>query len=143
MIKLERFTCEHWLLLTRDTSRKSVLQGRIREQCGVAYSAIEDGLILGSAGVIAENRAGALWALLTDDLKQRHPRWLHRTAKRLLIPVIEAMDLVRIDATIDPENKMNQKWIEKLGITNHRIKERAGIDGRNVLEYSLVLKDKP
>lgn len=136
MIQLCKFEATHWLLLTRDTSRKSVLLGRIREESGVAYSAIEDGMILGSAGIIAENRCGAPWALLTDELKQRHPLWFHRTARQLLMPVIQAMDLLRLDATVDPNINMNCRWITKLGFKFNRVKEKAGAGGADVWEFT-------
>lgn len=135
MIELTRFRTEHWLALTGDLSSRSVLQGRVREEAGIAYSAIDGDLILGCAGIIAERRYGTLWALLSDELKRKHPLWFHRQARGLLMPVIRTLDLTRVEALVDPEIQMNCRWLEALGFTNKRIKERAGADGGDVWEY--------
>ena len=137
-IELVKFKAEHWMVLNNDTSEKSALHGTIREKAGIAYTAMDGEWILGCAGIITESKTGILWALLTEDIKRRYPLWFHRTARGLLMPVIETLGLVRVEAIVDPAIKMNCRWIEKLGFQNKRIKEKAGPDGKDVLEYVLL-----
>lgn len=138
MIRAVKFEAEHWMILNQDSSPRAAIQGRIRQEAGIAYSAIDGDMILGCAGIITEAKTGVLWALLSEDLKRRYPLWFHRTARGLLMPVVETLDLRRVEALVDPTITANCRWIEKLGFKNKRIKEKAGPNGADVIEYVML-----
>lgn len=132
---LVKFRAHHLLALRDDTSPVSTLNALAREKAGIAYTALDGDRILGCAGVVAEGRCGSVWSCLTDELKKTHPLWLHRTVKSLIMPIIQTLDLVRVEAFVDPTVKMNCEWVKRLGFGKSELREKGGPDGADVLAY--------
>jgi len=139
MIELRAFKASDWTLLRRDCSRLCALAGVVREIGGMAFTAVEaiDGgeKLFGCCGIVQTGRTGTVWALFSNDLKRDHKLWMHRLTKKYLWAVIDTLDLLRVEAIVDPKIEANCRWIERLGFENKRIKEKGGEDGRDVLEY--------
>ena len=138
MITAVPFEPWHLLALERDTSERKALQAQFRQKCGIAYTAIDGDMILGCAGIIADKGVGGAWALVSDEIKQNHKFWFLRTTRMMLIAIVNALDLHRIEALVDPNIKPNCQWIEWIGFEFEVLKKRGGENGMDMLSYVLL-----
>ena len=131
------FRAAHWMALRRDDSEAAAYAGLLRERAGIAYSAIDGNLILASAGILTEGTIGAVWALISDEIKRDHPIWFLRTARRLLMPVVQTLGLSRVEALVDPTIDVNCQWIKWMGFEFELRKKRAKANGDPLDSYVL------
>lgn len=81
---------------------------------GPAFTGIEDGRVLGCAGVIVRGRTGHAWASLSDEIRRR-PVLLHRAVARGLETIIAEAGLEQVEATCHVKFQRAQRWLERLG----------------------------
>lgn len=81
---------------------------------GKAVSAVEDGCVLGIAGVIVCGDEGTVTMLLSDELRRR-PSFLHRIARRHLVSLMNRHGLRRLHATVYRDFATARRWVERLG----------------------------
>ena len=101
-----------------------------------SYTAIQDGTLLASAGVVTmwQGRAMA-WAFLTD-MGAQHFIGVHRAVKRF----IDGCYYQRIEMTVDCDFEAAHHWAKMLGFTMEAERMRAyAPDGHDCSLYARVL----
>ena len=84
-------------------------------QPGAAFTAKEDGMVLGCAGVVPLwPGVGQAWAVFSDDLLE-HPVALTRSSERALERIAAAYDMRRIQATVRDGHGRGARWLSFLG----------------------------
>jgi L-amino acid N-acyltransferase YncA len=81
---------------------------------GRAVSAVEDGRVLGIAGLVVDGDEGTVTMALSDELRAR-PCALHRLVKRKLGETMNENNLKRLHAMVHREFEAGQLWLERLG----------------------------
>ena len=94
-------------------SRKNLFYLK-RDWQGRASTALKRGRTLGIAGASKENGTAEVWMVLSDELRQMHPFWVHRLAAAYLANLSEIKDVNEIQVTVHPEFKTGRNWLSKL-----------------------------
>jgi L-amino acid N-acyltransferase YncA len=81
---------------------------------GRAVSAVEDGRVLGIAGLLINGDEGTVTMALSDELRAR-PCALHRLVKRKLRETMDKNSLRHLHAMVHREFDAAQRWLERLG----------------------------
>lgn len=102
------------------------------KEMGPCFTAIEDGRILGCAGVIKqwENRAIA-WSLLSGEIGNDFVR-VHRAVARFL----ELCEFNRVEAFVDANFEQGHRWIKMLGFHEEGYMEQFNPDGGDAVLYA-------
>ena len=119
-----------------------VMEAWIKEHDGIAFSAVEDGNLLGSGGIVMLNpyRAHA-WVCLTPEITTGHRLWLHRTAKRYFRLLIETLNPRIVEAEVLAGCRANCRWIEALGFKASWLREKITPQGEDMLIFELRRSD--
>lgn len=75
-----------------------------------AFTAFDDDLVLGCAGVVMLEGKGEVWMHISEQLAD-FPLWLTQTAIRKLIDVIRACPAKFLECFIPIGNTVNREWI--------------------------------
>lgn len=81
---------------------------------GPAFTLMEAGKALGSAGLLLAGGEGRAWAFLSERLRAR-PMLLHRTVKRALPVLMRHYALHSVAAEAHGEFAAARRWLERLG----------------------------
>ena len=108
--------------------------GKMLELPGMAFTAEEDGRVLGMAGVQPrwEGRAEA-WALLSGDLKRNFVR-IHRAVLHFL----DTTDIRRIETAVDANFDDGLVWADMLGFKNEGLMRCYTPEGRDCYRFARV-----
>lgn len=108
--------------------------GESLKRGGPAFTAVDDGVVIGCAGVVRmwENRAHA-WALLGRD-SGRHFVAIYRGIRRFL----DMHDARRIEATVDARFDAGHRLMAMLGFEREGLMRAYLPDGRDVVLYGRV-----
>ena len=87
---------------------------------GPAYSAIEDGRVVGCSGINIEGDCGMAWAFLSDSLRKR-PAFLPRAITRGLARETRAHNLKKVMVSARADWPSARRWLERLGFTQQGI----------------------
>lgn len=103
-------------------------------QAGPCFSAIHDGAVLASSGVIKhwENRATA-WALLSKDATPHFVR-IHRAVSRFL----DLTDFKRVEAFVDADFEEGHRWIQMLGFEREGYMRSFSPNGNDAILYARI-----
>lgn len=122
--------------------REQVIDGMaiVQQHQGVAFTAVEDGQVIGCAGiVIGWPGVGFAWMCLSDKMNG-HGTFLVRTVKNVINDATRALGLHRLEAVCLADSARNQRFLEALGFVRER-EARARMfysDGRDVLRYERI-----
>ncbi|MGF1593837.1 MAG: hypothetical protein ACFCUW_11190 [Kiloniellaceae bacterium] len=103
---------------------------------GPAFSLVEEGRVLGCAGLVLEGTRGRAWAFLSESLRQR-PFLLHRTVRRALPALARHYDLEIIDAEAHADFAAARQWLERLGFRHVETLPRFAGTTENYARYRL------
>lgn len=109
---------------------------------GPAFTAISNGDIIACGGVVPFWKGvGEAW-LITSDLTEKFKIFFAKTVHNKLEEIIKLMDFKRVQALIDSEHLIGQRFIERLGFKNETPEGmKKYIGGRTFYRYSLVKED--
>lgn len=141
-MELIAFRAEHLMSLLCDTSARMALEARVKEYDGIAFSAVENGNLLGCGGLVMLNPYRAhVWACLTPEIKTRHRVWMHRTAKKYFGLLIETLSPEIIEAEVLAESQQNCRWIRKFGFAPKWLREKITPQGDDMWIFELRRSD--
>lgn len=141
MIRLERLRADHIAGLKVQAAQQSIAPsltlayGRdLAEQPGVGWAAVEDGRVLGCAGVVEVWRdRGIAWALFSEDAL-RHWTRVHRAT----LAVLEDAPWRRIEMHVDVGHAAAARWAERLHFQYEGRMRAFTSDGRDCFLYARV-----
>ena len=117
--------------LTGQTSTEAELAGAIA--AGFAVAAVDEGRILGMAGVAPKWEGSAIaWGLLSGSIGATFPV-LHRAAARYFA----VAPFARIEAHVAVEHPAGARWVEMLGFQKEGVM-RKFFNSRDFLLYARV-----
>lgn len=137
---LRPFRVEDLLVGNRDGEQ--IMTAELAEQAarGPAFTAVLDGQILGSAGiVIAWPGVGMLWMTLSPELNG-NGMWLTRVVRRVIEDAVRAHRLHRLEGYALADSERNQHWMEALGFTAEKDGRATAYlsDHRDVIRYERI-----
>ena len=89
-------------------------ESRAGEFVGSATSGIENGRVLGIAGLSVHNNEALAWIFASDDLRARAVT-MHRPVYRILRAALSNWNLARIVAEVPEEFDACHRWVGRLG----------------------------
>lgn len=102
-----------------------------------------DGRIAAMAGVLRPwPGLGSVWAIVTTT-GLRHPVFVHRTVRRRLWHLAEALNLRRVEAHVQADFQRGVKWVEALGFTREATHPHYGPRGETFYTYAWFPKEPP
>ena len=146
MIELRPFKAEDILkIAVRGTEKiffagiKNLLkQGEFQEKAGPAFSAFENGKILGAAGVgILWPGVGEAWVCASEEVVAK-TLWFHKTIKRTLYNIIEYLNLHRVQTAVEVNFEIGKKWAERLGFKYESTMPSYGPNKETYLRYVII-----
>jgi len=112
--------------------------GETFARSGPAFTALADGVLLGSAGLILHWKGVAeVWLLPTPYIAD-HPLFVFRSFRRCLWEMIRLHRLRRVQALVSADVPINHRWVERLGFTLEGAMPRYGPFGETHLRYALL-----
>lgn len=149
MNKLELVAFEpwHYCLLSKSTGAWETwgedlvrLVANLHWKRGIAFTALLDGEVVGTAGIVELWQGVAeAWTQLTDKVK--NPFFLHRKVKRIMQGVIKTKGYHRVQATADLSDQVAVAWLKRLGFSLEGSLKQFSSDKKDHGIFALVAKD--
>lgn len=106
---------------------------------GPSFTAIEDGVVIASAGVIVLwNGVGEAWALISKDGIKNRSIYVMRKCREYLRDIMNDLDLFRVQAHCHIELQDAVEFLEVLGFEREGIMRHYWIDKSDHYLYSIV-----
>jgi RimJ/RimL family protein N-acetyltransferase len=113
-------------------------QGEIFLKRGPAYSGIEDGKVIGSAGLmILWPGVAQAWILFSTDVENMK-KFVYEIVSKYLVTIFCEHELRRVQAHCKADHPMAVKFLEQMGFTRECLMRKYGIDGSDHYLYSFV-----
>ena len=110
----------------------------VAEQAGMAYSIIQDGHLILSAGVYRVwDGVGEAWLLPSHRLLKK-PAAAVRTVRRFLDDIAEQNNFVRVQATTHRQFERGRRFLEWLGFEREGVLRNYGPDGSDHIIYARI-----
>lgn len=104
---------------------------------GPAYTMFAGKEIVGCAGVmILWSGVGEAWAIATP-IARKYPIYIVKTVRKVIDIIMKSMKLERMQAVVDKENKVGQKFTRKLGFEEEGAMKKY-LAGRTYIRYSIT-----
>lgn len=104
---------------------------------GPAYTAVIDGRILASGGILPFWKGvGEAW-IVSSELVSEHRVFFAKAVWRILNQLIIDDGFERVQTTVDAEHKVSIKWLERMGF-EYEGTMRKFIGGRDHYRYARV-----
>lgn len=103
---------------------------------GPAYT-LTNGVPVACSGILPLWKGvGEGWAV-TSSLVEKYPIIFAKTIWRETVRLIKALDLDRIQTTVDAEHTVSQRWVERMGFVNEGLMKKY-LGGRDFFRYALI-----
>ena len=147
MIEIVPFRVEHAIDLmrgdlTEDNLAKSdeiaKRDGEFYLTRGPCFSAILDGRVIGSAGIMTMwPGVGEAWLLFSKEV-ENHKRFVYETVTEYLITLVCDLDLRRVQAHCNANLPVAIRFLEQMGFEREGLMRKYGTDGSDHYLYSIV-----
>lgn len=106
-----------------------------------AFTAMIDGIPIACGGIsLQEWNKAEVWAVFSSSFKQ-HKLFIYRFIKTAIVEGIKKFNIIRLQATIDPQYPENIKWIESLRFEYEGILRKYGPQNQDYWMYSRLSDD--
>jgi hypothetical protein len=104
---------------------------------GPAYTAVSDGKIVASGGILPLWKGvGEAW-IVSSDLVPKNKIAFVKAVADILGKLVKEKDFDRVQTTIDKDHAASIKWAERMGFINEGVMEKF-IGGRDYIRYALI-----
>jgi hypothetical protein len=105
---------------------------------GPCFSGVEDGKVLGSAGIMLMwPGVGEAWVLFSKDVVNIK-KFVYTTITDYLITLVCDLDLRRVQAHCSSELPLAIKFLEQMGFEREGLMRKYGTDGSDHFLYAMV-----
>jgi len=115
-----------------------------KERRGPAFSAVYDGHVIGSAGIMIVWRGvGLCWTTFCTDLLKKWPVWTTRMVRTVIRDTVRSCKLHRLELVVRVEDTIAQDWAASLGFSSEGGIARAYTSSKeDVYRYQFVVPDR-
>lgn len=138
MFEIIPLTREHLKALYGEEDVCDQAQNDLRISHGMGFAAVSEGKLIGAAGIgMLWPNTGVAWTILSDEIKERHKKSLHKHVLRLFPAIVEKMGLERVQTAAVANGTTECAWLERLGFTRESLM-RKYLYGEDYVQYSWV-----
>lgn len=102
---------------------------------------LEDGRLLGCAGLMVQVPWVADGWMIPTDLVRKYPIAFHKVVREAFCQLVSSLQLARVQVAVDASMPSRCAWIERMGFTREGLMRKFGPHGEAMYLYALIPGD--